>query len=176
MFLLIGKNILFCFICGHLRIFLLDSSLPLDMMANEFANMFSLWFSQTVIVIMSGYDSRKWRCILFLIHYRWKIPSGLFLRINHHIWLKISHLPGYSSHSFCCFTLSAQVLHLYEYMLQSKLFLILGFRLSNTWQYLSARYCYYCLRIQCATAPSFRCSRCREPVVGMQRHGSVSTQ
>ncbi|XVF74553.1 hypothetical protein PTKIN_Ptkin13bG0119100 [Pterospermum kingtungense] len=35
------------------------------------------------------------------------------------------------------------------------------------------RYCYYCLRTRCAAAPSFRCSRCGEPVVAMQRHGSV---
>ncbi|XP_057968392.1 peroxisome biogenesis protein 2 [Malania oleifera] len=32
------------------------------------------------------------------------------------------------------------------------------------------RYCYYCLRTRCAAAPSFRCSRCSEPVVAMQRH------
>lgn len=34
------------------------------------------------------------------------------------------------------------------------------------------RYCYYCLRTRCAAAASFRCSRCNEPVVAMQRHGS----
>ncbi|KAJ0724737.1 putative transcription factor C2H2 family [Helianthus annuus] len=33
------------------------------------------------------------------------------------------------------------------------------------------RYCYYCLRTRCAATPSFRCSRCSEPVVAMQRHG-----
>lgn len=33
------------------------------------------------------------------------------------------------------------------------------------------RYCYYCLRTRCSAAPSFRCSRCNEPVVAMQRHG-----
>ncbi|KAE9584622.1 putative transcription factor C2H2 family [Lupinus albus] len=38
------------------------------------------------------------------------------------------------------------------------------------------RYCYYCLRTRCAASPSFRCSSCREPVVAMQRHGSVSTE
>ncbi|XP_041991547.1 peroxisome biogenesis protein 2-like isoform X1 [Salvia splendens] len=32
------------------------------------------------------------------------------------------------------------------------------------------RYCYYCLRTRCASM-SFRCSRCSEPVVAMQRHG-----
>ncbi|PNY15651.1 peroxisome biogenesis protein 2-like, partial [Trifolium pratense] len=37
------------------------------------------------------------------------------------------------------------------------------------------RYCYYCLRTRCAAAPSFRCSRCSEPVVAMQRHGGVAT-
>ncbi|KAE8689908.1 Peroxisome bioproteinsis protein 2 [Hibiscus syriacus] len=35
------------------------------------------------------------------------------------------------------------------------------------------RYCYYCLRTRCAAAPSFRCSRCNEPVTAMQRHGSI---
>ncbi|XP_077211350.1 pex2/Pex12 N-terminal domain-containing protein / zinc finger (C3HC4-type RING finger) family protein [Tasmannia lanceolata] len=34
------------------------------------------------------------------------------------------------------------------------------------------RYCYYCLRTRCAAAPSFRCSRCNEPVIAMQRHSS----
>ncbi|KAI3935048.1 hypothetical protein MKW98_009967 [Papaver atlanticum] len=33
------------------------------------------------------------------------------------------------------------------------------------------RYCYYCLRTRCAATPSFRCSRCNEPVVAIQRHG-----
>ncbi|GMN37186.1 hypothetical protein TIFTF001_006596 [Ficus carica] len=33
------------------------------------------------------------------------------------------------------------------------------------------RYCYYCLRTRCAAVPSFRCSRCNEPVTAMQRHG-----
>ncbi|PKI71027.1 hypothetical protein CRG98_008608 [Punica granatum] len=32
------------------------------------------------------------------------------------------------------------------------------------------RYCYYCLRTRCAAVQSFRCSRCNEPVVAMQRH------
>ncbi|KAI4355615.1 hypothetical protein L6164_004371 [Bauhinia variegata] len=31
------------------------------------------------------------------------------------------------------------------------------------------RYCYYCLRTRCAAVPSFRCSRCGEAVVAMQR-------
>nr|GEV04928.1 peroxisome biogenesis protein 2 [Tanacetum cinerariifolium] len=35
------------------------------------------------------------------------------------------------------------------------------------------RYCYYCLRTRCAATPSFRCSRCSEPVVAMQRHGGT---
>ncbi|XAR68481.1 hypothetical protein NMG60_11003612 [Bertholletia excelsa] len=34
-------------------------------------------------------------------------------------------------------------------------------------------YCYYCLRTRCSASPSFRCSRCNEPVVAMQRHGSA---
>ncbi|XP_017979055.1 PREDICTED: peroxisome biogenesis protein 2 isoform X3 [Theobroma cacao] len=50
-------------------------------------------------------------------------------------------------------------------------------RASPTLPYLALpcqhRYCYYCLRTRCAAAPSFRCSRCSEPVVAMQRHGSV---
>ncbi|KAI5651267.1 hypothetical protein M9H77_37272 [Catharanthus roseus] len=33
------------------------------------------------------------------------------------------------------------------------------------------RYCYYCLRTRCSAAPSFRCCRCNEPVVAMQRQG-----
>ncbi|KAL9666754.1 hypothetical protein QQ045_001093 [Rhodiola kirilowii] len=33
------------------------------------------------------------------------------------------------------------------------------------------RYCYYCLRTRCAAAIAFRCSRCNEPVVAIQRHG-----
>ncbi|PIN12245.1 putative E3 ubiquitin ligase [Handroanthus impetiginosus] len=33
------------------------------------------------------------------------------------------------------------------------------------------RYCYYCLRTRCSASMSFRCSRCNEPVVAMQRHG-----
>uniref|UniRef100_A0A7N0VBT5 RING-type E3 ubiquitin transferase (cysteine targeting) n=1 Tax=Kalanchoe fedtschenkoi TaxID=63787 RepID=A0A7N0VBT5_KALFE len=36
------------------------------------------------------------------------------------------------------------------------------------------RYCYYCLRTRCAAVTLFRCSRCNEPVVAMQRH-SVNT-
>lgn len=35
------------------------------------------------------------------------------------------------------------------------------------------RYCYYCLRTRCAASPSFRCMRCSEPVVAMQRHGGL---
>ncbi|XVF86662.1 hypothetical protein PTKIN_Ptkin18bG0060000 [Pterospermum kingtungense] len=35
------------------------------------------------------------------------------------------------------------------------------------------RYCYYCLRTRCGAAPSFQCTRCSEPVMAMQRHGSV---
>jgi len=58
-------------------------------------------------------------------------------------------------------------------MLQTKLFFINGLQLSNGLQFLSARYCYYCLRTRCAAAPSFRCLRCNEPVVAMQRHGGV---
>ncbi|KDP37263.1 hypothetical protein JCGZ_06319 [Jatropha curcas] len=37
------------------------------------------------------------------------------------------------------------------------------------------RYCYYCLRTRCAASPSFRCPRCSEPVVAMQRHGSSAS-
>ncbi|KAK7823089.1 peroxisome biogenesis protein 2 [Quercus suber] len=36
------------------------------------------------------------------------------------------------------------------------------------------RYCYYCLRTRCAATPSFRCSRCSEPVTAMQRHSGVN--
>ncbi|PON88398.1 Cdk-activating kinase assembly factor [Trema orientale] len=36
------------------------------------------------------------------------------------------------------------------------------------------RYCYYCLRTRCAAVPSFRCLRCNEPVIAMQRHGGVT--
>ncbi|GFZ04178.1 Pex2/Pex12 N-terminal domain-containing protein [Actinidia rufa] len=32
-------------------------------------------------------------------------------------------------------------------------------------------YCYYCLRTRCSAASSFRCTRCSEPVIAMQRHG-----
>ncbi|KAK3005542.1 hypothetical protein RJ639_015967 [Escallonia herrerae] len=32
------------------------------------------------------------------------------------------------------------------------------------------RYCYYCLQTRCSAAPSFRCSRCSEPVIAMQRY------
>ncbi|KAF6164460.1 hypothetical protein GIB67_025286 [Kingdonia uniflora] len=35
------------------------------------------------------------------------------------------------------------------------------------------RYCYYCLRTRCAAVTSFRCSRCNEPVIAMQRHGGI---
>lgn len=38
------------------------------------------------------------------------------------------------------------------------------------------RYCYYCLRTRCAAVPSFRCSRCNEPVVAMQRHANNPNQ
>ncbi|KAF5741668.1 Peroxisome biogenesis protein 2 [Tripterygium wilfordii] len=37
------------------------------------------------------------------------------------------------------------------------------------------RYCYYCLRTRCAATPSFRCSRCSELVVAMQRHGGLGS-
>ncbi|KAK9148648.1 hypothetical protein Scep_007405 [Stephania cephalantha] len=33
------------------------------------------------------------------------------------------------------------------------------------------RYCYYCLRTRCAASTSFRCTRCNEPVMAMQRYG-----
>ncbi|ESQ27010.1 hypothetical protein EUTSA_v10018845mg [Eutrema salsugineum] len=33
------------------------------------------------------------------------------------------------------------------------------------------RYCYYCIRTRCASAASFRCLRCNEPVVAIQREG-----
>ncbi|XP_021736896.1 peroxisome biogenesis protein 2-like [Chenopodium quinoa] len=33
------------------------------------------------------------------------------------------------------------------------------------------RYCYYCLRTRCAASPSFRCTRCSQPVTAMQRLG-----
>ncbi|KAE8709048.1 Peroxisome bioproteinsis protein 2 [Hibiscus syriacus] len=50
-------------------------------------------------------------------------------------------------------------------------------RTSPTLPYLALpcqhRYCYYCLRTRCVAAPSFRCSRCNEPVEAMQRHGSI---
>ncbi|KAA3479339.1 peroxisome biogenesis protein 2-like isoform X4 [Gossypium australe] len=52
-------------------------------------------------------------------------------------------------------------------------------RASPTLAYLALpcqhRYCYYCLRTRCAAVPSFQCSRCSEPVVAMQQHGSVVT-
>ncbi|XP_010254047.1 PREDICTED: peroxisome biogenesis protein 2 isoform X2 [Nelumbo nucifera] len=35
------------------------------------------------------------------------------------------------------------------------------------------RYCYYCLRTRCAATTSFRCSRCNEPVIAMQRQGGL---
>ncbi|XP_010539489.1 PREDICTED: peroxisome biogenesis protein 2 [Tarenaya hassleriana] len=35
------------------------------------------------------------------------------------------------------------------------------------------RYCYYCIRTRCASAASFRCLRCNEPVVAIQREGGV---
>ncbi|CAG7903177.1 hypothetical protein BRARA_G02006 [Brassica rapa] len=36
------------------------------------------------------------------------------------------------------------------------------------------RYCYYCIRTRCASAASFRCLRCNEPVVAIQREGVSS--
>ncbi|KAJ4834104.1 peroxisome assembly protein (Peroxin-2) [Turnera subulata] len=36
------------------------------------------------------------------------------------------------------------------------------------------RYCYYCLRTRCAATSSFRCPRCSETVVAMQRLGGVA--
>ncbi|XP_073116398.1 peroxisome biogenesis protein 2 isoform X2 [Elaeis guineensis] len=33
------------------------------------------------------------------------------------------------------------------------------------------RYCYYCLRTRCAAVGSYRCARCNEAVVAIQRHG-----
>ncbi|KAL0380459.1 UNVERIFIED_CONTAM: Peroxisome biogenesis protein 2 [Sesamum angustifolium] len=33
------------------------------------------------------------------------------------------------------------------------------------------RYCYYCLRTRCSATMAFRCSRCNEPVIAMQRYG-----
>ncbi|KHG04836.1 Peroxisome biogenesis protein 2 [Gossypium arboreum] len=52
-------------------------------------------------------------------------------------------------------------------------------RASPTLAYLALpcqhRYCYYCLRTRFAAVPSFQCSRCGEPVVAMQQHGSVVT-
>ncbi|KAI4324751.1 hypothetical protein MLD38_030208 [Melastoma candidum] len=38
------------------------------------------------------------------------------------------------------------------------------------------RYCYYCLRTRCAAAPSFRCPRCKEPVLAMQRHSESTSE
>ncbi|XP_050234960.1 peroxisome biogenesis protein 2 [Mercurialis annua] len=38
------------------------------------------------------------------------------------------------------------------------------------------RYCYYCLRTRCAASSLFRCPRCSEPVVAMQRHGGLGSQ
>ncbi|KAI0491842.1 hypothetical protein KFK09_026103 [Dendrobium nobile] len=38
------------------------------------------------------------------------------------------------------------------------------------------RYCYYCLRTRCTSVSSYRCSRCNEPVVAIQRHGSTDTK
>ncbi|XP_011008314.1 PREDICTED: peroxisome biogenesis protein 2 isoform X1 [Populus euphratica] len=37
------------------------------------------------------------------------------------------------------------------------------------------RYCYYCLSTRCAAATSFRCPRCGEPVVAMQRHSGLAS-
>uniref|UniRef100_A0A6M2FC11 RING-type E3 ubiquitin transferase (cysteine targeting) n=1 Tax=Populus davidiana TaxID=266767 RepID=A0A6M2FC11_9ROSI len=36
------------------------------------------------------------------------------------------------------------------------------------------RYCYHCLSTRCAAATSFRCPRCGEPVVAMQRHSGLA--
>ncbi|CAH8378865.1 unnamed protein product [Eruca vesicaria subsp. sativa] len=36
------------------------------------------------------------------------------------------------------------------------------------------RYCYYCIRTRCASAASFRCLRCNEPVVAIRREGVSS--
>ncbi|XP_058074297.1 peroxisome biogenesis protein 2 isoform X2 [Magnolia sinica] len=38
------------------------------------------------------------------------------------------------------------------------------------------RYCYYCLQTRCAATPTFRCIRCNEAVMAMQRHGSIDTK
>lgn len=38
------------------------------------------------------------------------------------------------------------------------------------------RYCYYCLRTRCTASPSFRCVRCNEPVIAMQRHSFIDTK
>lgn len=35
------------------------------------------------------------------------------------------------------------------------------------------RYCYYCLRTRCEAVSSFRCSRCSEPVLAMQRCSEI---
>ncbi|KAG5537737.1 hypothetical protein RHGRI_025001 [Rhododendron griersonianum] len=37
-------------------------------------------------------------------------------------------------------------------------------------------YCYYCLRTRCSAAQSFRCTRCNEPVIAMQRGGLASEE
>ncbi|KAJ6963531.1 peroxisome biogenesis protein 2-like [Populus alba x Populus x berolinensis] len=37
------------------------------------------------------------------------------------------------------------------------------------------RYCYHCLSTRCAAATSFRCPRCGEPVVAMQRHSGLAS-
>ncbi|GFP85652.1 peroxisome biogenesis protein 2 [Phtheirospermum japonicum] len=39
--------------------------------------------------------------------------------------------------------------------------------------HVSSRYCYYCLRTRCSAAMAFRCTRCSEPVVAMQRHAGT---
>jgi hypothetical protein len=36
-----------------------------------------------------------------------------------------------------------------------------------------SRYCYYCLRTRCSATSSYRCPRCNEVVVAIQRQGSV---
>lgn len=42
--------------------------------------------------------------------------------------------------------------------------------------FLSFRFCYYCLRTRCAAVNSYRCARCNEPVVAIQRYGASETR
>ncbi|WOL02193.1 hypothetical protein Cni_G10912 [Canna indica] len=37
------------------------------------------------------------------------------------------------------------------------------------------RYCYYCLRTRCTAVSSYRCARCNESVIAIQRYGSSET-